>query len=132
MKDKHLRAAAQVENVRRWTERETLARAKESQRSPLRQPRSVMDNLDRALAQPADMASLYQGVQMTRSCSWKKFWQMRVSRGAGRTRPALTLTTAGSEVRSGDVDEPTIAEVVMPGYIHEDELLRPAKVVVVR
>ena len=36
VKDKH-RAAAQVENVRRWTERETLARAKESQRSPLRQ-----------------------------------------------------------------------------------------------
>jgi molecular chaperone GrpE (heat shock protein) len=38
----------------------------------------------------------------------------------------------GVEVRFGDVDQPTVAAVVQPGYLHENELLRPASVVVVR
>ena len=65
-KDKYLRAAAQVENVRKWTERDVLTRAKENQRNLLRQLLEVMDNLDRALAQPAEPAVLYQGIQLTR------------------------------------------------------------------
>lgn len=35
-KDRYLRAAAQVENVRKWTERDVLTRAKDNQRKLLR------------------------------------------------------------------------------------------------
>jgi molecular chaperone GrpE (heat shock protein) len=38
----------------------------------------------------------------------------------------------GVEVRFGDVDEPTVAAVIQPGYLYENDLLRPASVVVVR
>jgi molecular chaperone GrpE (heat shock protein) len=36
------------------------------------------------------------------------------------------------EVRFADVEEPTVAGVVVPGYLYENELLRPARVVVVK
>jgi molecular chaperone GrpE (heat shock protein) len=38
----------------------------------------------------------------------------------------------GVDVRFGDVDQPTVAAVTQPGYLYENELLRPASVVVVR
>lgn len=38
----------------------------------------------------------------------------------------------GVEVRFSDVEQPIVAEVVQPGYLHENELLRPAGVVVLR
>jgi molecular chaperone GrpE len=77
LKDKYLRSAAQVENVRKWTERDALARAKEDQRNLFRQFLEVVDNLDRALAQPASAAGLYQGVRLTRN-QLEKCWQRRV------------------------------------------------------
>ncbi len=85
-KDKYLRAAAQVENVRKWTQRDTLARAKENQRNLLRQLLEVFD------------PTYHEGV----------------------------------EVRFSDVDTPIVAEVVQPGYLYENELLRPAGVVVLK
>ena len=58
LRDKYLRTAAEVENARKWAERDTLARAMESRRDLLRQLLEVMDNLERALAQPAELAAL--------------------------------------------------------------------------
>ena len=133
MKDKYLRAAAQVENVRKWTERDTLARAKENQRSFLRQLLEVMDNLERALAQPGEPATLYQGVQLTRN----QFGKVLVQAGVERIRvePGQAFDPnyhEGVEVRFGDVDQPTIVAVTQPGYLYENDLLRPAGVVVIR
>ena len=133
IKDKYLRAAAQIENIRRWTERDVLARAKEDQRKLLRQFLEVMDNLERALAQPADLATLYQGVQLT----WKQFAKELAQGGVQRMKvePGQAFDPAyheGVEVRYGDVEQPTVAEVVQPGYLYENELLRPASVVVIR
>jgi molecular chaperone GrpE len=133
MKDKYLRAAAQVENVRKWTERDTLARAKEKQRSFLRQLLEVMDNLERALAQPGEPATLYQGVQLTRN----QFGKVLAQAGVEwiRVEPGQAFDPnyhEGVEVRFGDVDQPTIAAVTQPGYLYENDLLRPAGVVVIR
>ena len=133
MKDKYLRAAAQVENVRKWTERDTLARAKEKQRSFLRQLLEVMDNLERALAQPGEPASLYQGVQLTQKQLGKVLSQAGVERI--RVEPGQAFDPnyhEGVEVRFGDVDQPTIAAVTHHGYLYENDLLRPAGVVVIR
>ena len=38
----------------------------------------------------------------------------------------------GGEVRYGNVAQPTVAAVTQPGYLYEDDVLRPASVVVVR
>jgi len=132
-KDKYLRAAAQVENVRKWTERDVLMRAKENQRNLLRQLLEVMDNLDRALAQPAEPAVLYQGVQLTRMQLRKVLTQAGVE--PIKVEPGQPFDPnyhEGVEVKFGDVDQPIVAAVVQPGYLHEKELLRPAGVVVVR
>lgn len=132
-KDKYLRAAAQVENVRKWTERDVLTRAKENQLKFLRQLLEVMDNLERALAQPAEPAVLYQGVQLTRMQLRKVLTQVGVEQIKVEPGQAFDPNYhEGAGVRFGDVDGPTIAAVVQPGYLHENELLRPASVVVVR
>ena len=132
-KDKYLRAAAQVENVRKWTERDVLTRAKENQRKLLRQLLEVMDNLDRALAQPSEPAVLYQGVELTRMQLRKVLTQAGVEQIDVQPGEAFDPTYhEGVEVRFGNVDQPTVAAVTQPGYLHENELLRPASVVVVR
>jgi molecular chaperone GrpE len=132
LKDRYLRAAAQVENVRKWTEREILSRARESQRSLLRQLLEVMDNLERALAQPAEPAVLYQGVELTSRQLEKVLAQAGVERI--QVEPGLPFDPVyqeAVEVRRGDVSQPTVVAIVQPGYLHEKELLRPARVVVV-
>jgi molecular chaperone GrpE len=135
-KDKYLRAAAQVDNVRKWTERDTLARARENQRDLLRQFLDVMDNLERALAQSAEQTDptvLYQGVQLTRNQFAKVLAQAGVERiKVERGQVFDPNYHEGVEVRFGDVDQPVIAAVTKPGYLYENELLRPASVVVVR
>ena len=131
LKDKYLRAAAQVENVRKWTERDTLARAKENQRNLLRQLLEVMDNLDRALAQPASAADLYQGVRLTHMQLEKVLAKAGVERIRVEAGQAFDPTYHEAvEVRLAGLDEPTVAAVVEPGYLYENDLLRPARVVV--
>ena len=132
-KDKYLRAAAQVENVRKWTERDVLTRAKENQGKLLRQLLEVMDNLERALAQPAEPAVLYQGVQLTRMQLQKVLTQAGVEQITVEPGQAFDPNYhEGVDVRFGDVDQPTVAAVTQSGYLYENDLLRPASVVVVR
>jgi molecular chaperone GrpE len=131
LKDRFLRAAAQIENVRKWTERDVMARSKENQRKLLRQFLEVADNLERALARPADPEVLTQGIQLTLRQLEKTLAQADVKRL--QVEPGDAFDPAyheGVEARPGNVDEPTIAEVIQPGYLYENELLRPARVAV--
>ncbi len=131
--DKYLRAAAEVENVRKWTERNVLARAKEDQRTQLHLFLDVMDNLERALSQPAEVTSLYQGVELTMLQLKKALASAGVERI--QVEPGDSFDPAYQEgigVRYGEVDEPEIGEVVQTGYLHKNELLRPARVVVIK
>jgi molecular chaperone GrpE len=133
LKDRFLRAAAQIENIRKWTERDVLARSKEDQRRLLRQFLEVVDNLERALARPAEPDALAQGVQLT----LKQFEKVLAQAGVERMQvePGDLFDPAyhqGVEARQDEVDEPTIAEIVQPGYLYENDLLRPASVIVLR
>jgi len=135
LNDKYLRAAAQIQNVRKWTERDILARSKEEQRQLLRQLLEVMDNLDRALANPdADAETLYEGVLLTRQQLEKVLVQAGVERIPVREDESYdpNLHEAVEVRRDGNEDTPTVLEVVRPGYMHENQLLRPARVVVVK
>lgn len=133
LRDKYLRTAAEVENVRKWTERDTLARAKETQRNLLHQLLEVIDNLERALAQPAEQRVLHQGLQLT----LRQLEQVLARAGLERVpaqpgQPFDPTSHEAVEVRQGNVSQPTVGEIVQSGYVHEGVLLRPARVVVVQ
>lgn len=133
LKEKFLRAAAQIENIRKWTERDVLARSKEEQRKLFRGYLEVLDNLERALARPADAEALAQGVRLT----LKQFEKVLAQAGVERiqVKPGDLFDPVyheGVEARPDEVDEPTVAEVVRPGYLYENNLLRPAGVIVLR
>lgn len=133
LKDRFLRAAAQIENVRKWTERDVLARSKENQRKLLRGFLDVVDNLERALAHPADAEVLAQGVRLTLKQMEKALAQAGIERIQVEPGDAFDPTYhEGVEARAAEVDEPMVAEVVQPGYLYENELLRPASVIVLR
>jgi molecular chaperone GrpE len=133
LRDKYLRTAAEVENARKWAERDTLARAMESRRDLLRQLLEVMDNLERALAQPAELAALRKGVEIT----LRQFEQVLAQTGVDRiaVQPGQTFDPLYQQavgIRSGEVSEETVAEVVQSGYLHDGTVLRPARVIVMR
>jgi len=133
LKDRFLRAAAEIENIRKWTERDVLARSKENQRKLFRQLLEVVDNLERALARPAQPDALEQGVRLT----LRQLEKVLANAGVERMRvePGDVFDPAyheGMEARADEVDEPTVAEVVQPGYLYENDLLRPAGVIVLR
>jgi GrpE protein len=135
MKDKYLRAAAQVDNVRKWTERDTLARAKENQRKFLRQLLEVMDNLERALAQPGEPAMLYQGVQLTRNQLGKvlaqagvqRMWQLPslviYMRTSFSGRPVSWLS--GQQLSNGSLVQLWISRITMKFWVfHQTQTQR--------
>jgi molecular chaperone GrpE len=133
LKDRFLRAAAQIENIRKWTERDVLARSRENQRRLFRQLLDVVDNLERALARPTEPEALGQGVRLT----LKQFEKVLAQAGVERmhVEPGDLFDPTyheGVEARADEVDDATVAEVVQPGYLYENDLLRPASVIVLR
>jgi molecular chaperone GrpE len=132
-RDKYLRAVAEAENARKWAERETQARATESQRRLLRQLLEVVDNLERALATPAEASELRQGVDMTLRQLMRVLAQVGVERIAAELGQAFDPSYHEAvAVRPGDVSQDTVGDVEQPGYLHNGVVLRPARVVVVR
>jgi molecular chaperone GrpE len=132
-RDKYLRAVAEAENARKWAERETQARATESQRRLLRQLLEVVDNLERALATPAEASGLRQGVDMTLRQLMRVLAQVGVERIAAELGQAFDPSYHEAvAVRPGDVSQDTVGDVEQPGYLHNGVVLRPARVVVVR
>lgn len=110
-----------------------LARAKEKQRSQLHPFLKVMDNFERALSQHAELITLYRGVelpmiQLKKALADAGAEQIKVEPGD----PFDSSYHEGVGARYGEVDEPTIAEVVQTRYLYENELLRPARVIVIK
>ncbi len=133
LQDKYLRAAAQAENARKWAERDAQVRATESRRNLLRQLLEVTDNLERALARPADEAALREGVELT----LRQFEQVLARAGVQRisVEPGQPFDPAyheAVEVRNNGVSQDMVTEVVHPGYMHDGTVIRPARVVVTR
>ena len=92
-----------------------------------------MDNLERALAQPAELEALRKGVEITLRQFEQVLAQTGVERIAiqpGQAFDPLYHQAVG--IRSGEVSEETVVEVVQPGYLHDGAVLRPARVIVMR
>jgi molecular chaperone GrpE len=133
LRDKYHRAVAEAENARKWAERDTQARATESQRRLLRQLLEVIDNLERALTMPAETSGLRQGVDITLRQLLRVLSQAGVERIAVEAgQPFDPLYHEAVAVHAGNVPQDTVVAVEQPGYLHDGVVLRPTRVVAMR
>lgn len=140
LKDKLLRALADVENTRRQKEREVDEARRYAVTRFARDLLDVADNLRRALAVPAAAAdenpalkNLLTGVEMTERSLQGVLERHQVKRIEPQLGEKLDPNRhqAMFEVPKPDGVPGTIAEVVQAGYLIADRLLRPAMVGVV-
>jgi molecular chaperone GrpE len=138
LKDRLLRALAEMENLRRRTEREVADAKTYGATSFARDMLAVADNLRRALdhlpaeaRENADAAakSLIEGVEVTE----RDFLSRLTRHGVKKLEPQgerfdPNLHEALFEVPDETVPAGTVAQVIESGYTIGDRVLRPAKV----
>ena len=139
LKDRLLRAHAEVENIRKRSEREKEETAKYAVTKLARDVVNVGDNFQRAIdAIPAGAAeqdpalkSFLEGVTMTE----RELLNVLERHGIRRVQPANEpfnphLHQAVMEIARSDVPSGTIVQVFQAGFMIEDRVLRPAMVAV--
>ena len=137
-RDKALRLAAEVENIKRRTEREANdARAYAIQRFATGLL-GVADNLQRALqaapqgSEDAGVTGLITGLEMTE----KSLLQAFEANGLTRVAPAPgdrfdpNVHQAVTEQPSADVPPGAVLQTFQPGYVLYGRTVRPARVIV--
>jgi molecular chaperone GrpE len=139
LKDRLLRTLAEMENLRKRTERETTDARQYAVASFARDMLTVADNLTRAIAAvPADarasdpaLATLIEGVEVTERAmeqTLKKFGVRPVEAAGEKFDPAFHQ--AMYEVANSEMPAGTVVEVIQPGYRIGDRVLRPALVAI--
>jgi molecular chaperone GrpE len=136
--DRLLRAHAEMENVRKRTEREKAETAKYAISKFAADMVAVFDNFERAVAavppgaaeQDPALKSLIDGVTMTERAAL----QMLAAHGVKRIDAQGEVFNphrhqAVMEQDMPEVPAGTILQVLQPGYVIEDRVLRPAMVV---
>jgi len=137
LKDRLLRAAAEMENLRRRTERDKSDTAKFAVSNFARDTLTIADNIARAIDHvPEDAAeedpalkSFLDGMKVTE----RELMNVMERHGIARLDPKgerfdPNKHQAMFEVDDKDVAEGTIVEVVQAGYVIADRILRPAMV----
>ena len=140
-KDKWLRAHAEIENLRKRSEREKEDIAKYATSRLARDIVTVGDNFQRAIsAVPADAAendpalkSFLEGVTLTERELLNALERHGIRRQEAMNEPFNPhLHQAVMEIPRSDVAEGTIVQVFQPGFMIEDRVLRPAMVAVAK
>jgi len=135
--DKMLRALADAENTRRRAERDRTDTAKFSVTGFARDLLTVSDNLRRALnAIPADhrdsneqLNTIYEGVEATERELLRVFQKNSISKIEPLDQKFdPNLHEVIFEIPSADKVAGTVLQVVEPGYMIHERLLRPARV----
>jgi molecular chaperone GrpE len=138
LKDRLLRALAEMENLRRRTQREIEEARRFAVTGFARDLLEVGDNLGRALTSvPAEarqqselIKNLVQGVEMTERSLQSTLEKHQVRRIEPRKGEKFDhkLHQAMFELPTNELAPGTIAEVIQGGYVLADRLLRPALV----
>jgi molecular chaperone GrpE len=139
--DRLLRAHAEMENVRKRTEREKAETARYAISRFAHDMVAVCDNFQRAVQavppgaaeQDPALKSLIEGVMMTERAAQ----QALEAHGVKRIDPKGEifnphLHQAVMEQEMADVPAGTVLQVLQAGYVIEDRVLRPAMVVVAK
>lgn len=136
LKDKLLRALAENENVRRRAERQQNEASQYAITGFARDVLSIADNLHRALAAiPAgardseEGETFVSGIELTE----RELLNALERHGIRKIMPEgekfdHSLHQAVFEVEDSDAPPGTVVQVVQPGYVIKDRLLRPAMV----
>jgi molecular chaperone GrpE len=138
LKDQLLRTLAEMENLRKRTAREAEDARRYAVTGFARSLLEVADNLARALAAvpPAErtasrfMTDLVAGIELTERSLAALFerHEIRKVTPARGERFDHNRHQAMFEVTTGELPAGSIAEVMQPGYVIADRLLRPALV----
>ncbi|MCW1841174.1 nucleotide exchange factor GrpE [Prosthecomicrobium hirschii] len=138
MKDRLLRTLAEMENLRRRTEKEIKDARDYAITAFARELLGVSDNLTRAVgALPAEaraaaeaaVTSLIEGVELTGrelAKAMEKHGVRRIEPMGGRFDP--NLHQAMFEIPNAEVPSGTVLQVLQDGYVLGDRVLRPALV----
>lgn len=138
LKDRYLRLAAEMDNLRRRTERDVADAKSYSVAGFARDMLGVSDNLRRALeAIPADaleggdtgLKALAEGVEMTERsmlAALERHGVRKLDPMGGKFDP--NFHQAMFEVPNADVANNTVVQVVQAGYVIGERVLRPAMV----
>jgi molecular chaperone GrpE len=141
LKDKYLRARAEVENVIRRAEREKADASRYAISDFARDVLGIGDNIQRAMtAVPADaaqsdpaLASFLDGIQMLERELLTTMERYGVTRlDPMHTRFDPNQHQAVMELDDVEVPQGTVVKVFQPGYTIADRVLRPAIVAVSR
>ncbi len=135
-RDKQLRALAEGENQRRRFVREREDSLRFAAANFAKELLNVADNLRRAIANEAAISDdpAAKGVIDGVAATERELWAIFERHGVKRVEPALGdpfdphLHQAMYEVGTGDYPPGTVAQVMQPGYVMFDRLLRPALV----
>ncbi|WP_374308376.1 nucleotide exchange factor GrpE [Methylocella sp.] len=142
LKDRVLRTLAEMENLRRRTEKEVSDAKAYGVASFAREMLTVADNLSRALASvPAEaragaeggLKTLVEGLELTErdlASRLERFGVKKIDPAGQKFDP--NLHEALFEQPDPSVPAGTVSQVVEPGYVIADRVLRPAKVGVAR
>lgn len=142
LKEKHLRALAEVENTRRRAERDRVDATQYAVTRFARDMLAVSDNLQRALAHlpqearadaPAALKAVLEGVEATErqlAAALEQHGIKPIDTKDAKFDPHLHQAIA--EVPADDRPPGSIVDVVQTGYVISDRLLRPAMVTVAR
>lgn len=134
LQDKHLRAVAETQNVRRRGQQEVEKERKFGIERFARDVLSVADNLGRALsAMPADLdpaiKNLVAGVQATERELGSILERHGVTRIEALGKPFdANLHQAMMEIQDPSVPSGTVVQELIPGYLLAGRLLRAAMV----
>lgn len=136
MKDRWIRAAAELENLRKRAEREKQDAAKYAVTSFAREMLSVSDNLDRALAAittqediTAEMKALIEGINMVSSELGNIFERQGISKlNPKGEKFDPNFHQAMFEVPTSELEPGMVVEVIQQGFAMHGRLLRPALV----
>ena len=127
--DKHLRAVAELENVRKRLEKSYQDRVKRARRDLLRRFLEVADNLERALDAANDGADIVSGVELTYRHLQKLLSEEGVEAIQAVGEPFDALKHEAISVISADgVEDETVVAEEQRGYTHQGDLLRPSRV----
>lgn len=139
LKDKYLRAVAEMQNIQRRNQRDVEDAAKYSVSSAAKPLLQVADNLVRALdAVPADLPaniqSLFDGIRATERSLQQALEKMGVVAIAATAGQLLNPHEheVMFEVDTTEVEHGAIVQVLETGYKIHDRLLRPARVSVAK
>jgi molecular chaperone GrpE len=141
MRDRLLRTTADMENLRRRTEREKTDTARYAITNFARDVLTVGDNLKRtidhvpaeAAAQDPALKSFLEGVELTE----RELLNVLDRHGVTRIEPLgarfdPNCHQAMYEVQNPDVPEGTVVDVMQAGYVIGDRCLRPALVAIAK